>query len=319
VGTENDADEQPMSDQHPLLAIVGPTASGKSEVAQRIADATGASLISVDSRKVYRGMDIGTAKPSPEAIARYRYGMIDVCDPDRSFSAGEFSHRARALVAERLASGEQIILVGGTGFYLEAFMNGLADLPAVDEGVRASILAEARRYGWPAIHERLAKIDPEWAAGTSPHDRTRLQRAAEILAQTGKSPSLWQKELIPEPAPWEVRVFQVEHPTEELNRLIEGRTDRMIAAGLVDEVRHLMAIGYTAVSPGMATVGYQEVIPYLEGGASLAEVREEIIVHTRQYAKRQRTWFRHRPYVQTIPYESEIWRKILAQFNSTVS
>lgn len=314
---ENDADIKPMSDQQPLLAIVGPTASGKSAVAQRVADATGASLISVDSRKVYRGMDIGTAKPSPEAIARYRYGMIDVCDPDRSFSAGEFSQRARGLVAERLASGEQVILVGGTGFYLEAFMNGLADLPAVDDSVRAAILAEAGRYGWPAIHERLARIDSAWAAGISPHDRTRLQRAAEILAQTGKHPSLWQSELIPEPAPWEVRVFQVEHPTEELNRLIENRTNRMISAGLVDEVRHLMAMGYNAESPGMATVGYQEVIPYLAGGTSLAKAREQIIIHTRQYAKRQRTWFRHRPYVQTIPYESEIWGKILHRFRSS--
>jgi tRNA dimethylallyltransferase len=307
-----------MIHQQPLLAIVGPTASGKSAVAQQIADATGASLISVDSRKVYRGMDIGTAKPSPEAIARYRYGMIDLCNPDRSFSAGDFSQQARALVAERLASDERVILVGGTGFYLDAFINGLADLPPVDDIVRAAVLAEAGRYGWPAIHDQLARIDPSWAAGISPQDRTRLQRAAEILAQTGKSPSLWQRELIPEPAPWEVRVFQIEHPTEELNQRIVARTDSMLRAGLVDEVQRLMAMGYTAASPGMATVGYQEVIPYLMGGASLIKVRQEIIVHTRQYAKRQRTWFRHRPYVQTIPYESEIWRKILAQFNSTV-
>lgn len=293
-----------------LLALVGPTASGKGEIAQRIADETGATLVSVDSRKIYRGMDIGTAKPSKEAAARYDYAFIDIRDPNESYSAGEFARDARDLVQARLANGQKVILVGGTGFYLEAFINGLADLPAVDPKIRQAVLDQADSDGWPAIHARLSVADPDWAKRIAPNDRTRLLRAAEILAQTGIPLSQWQGLLTPKPCPWRVLAVMVELPVAELNARIAARTDRMIEAGLVEEVRGLLASGYDADSPGMATVGYQEAMAHLEVSLPLDQMREEIVIHTRQYAKRQRTWFRGRPYVRAIRCKTTAWREI---------
>ncbi len=302
----------------PLLAIVGATASGKSKLAQALADQWGASLVSVDSRKVYRGLDIGTAKPSREAIAQYHYGMVDLVDPNQPFSADDYCKQARALVAERLDRGERVILVGGTGFYLEAFRNGLADLPEIDPAIRQAVRDDAERDGWPSIHREISDVDPEWAAEIASNDRTRLQRAAELYRQTGTTLREWLRQSRSVPAPWPMVVVEVIHPREELHRRIEERTDKMIAMGLADEVKSLLEKGYTANDAGLATVGYVETIDFLGGTLTADQWREQIIIHTRQYAKRQRTWFRHRDYVSPLPMDDDVQQKVTRMAKSSL-
>ncbi|GAB4317974.1 MAG: tRNA (adenosine(37)-N6)-dimethylallyltransferase MiaA [Candidatus Zixiibacteriota bacterium] len=293
-----------------MLAIVGATASGKSKLAQALADDWGASLVSVDSRKVYRGLDIGTAKPTREAIERYDYGMIDIVDPNQPFSADDYCKQARALVGERLDRGERVILVGGTGFYLEVFRNGLADLPEIEPAVRQSVEDDARGRGWPSIHREMTAIDPEWTKSIAPNDQTRLRRAAEVYRQTGTPLSVWLSHAQAEPAPWPLVVIEVIRPREELNNRIADRVDMMIASGLADEVKSLLEKGYTANDPGLATVGYVETIDFLGGKLTADQWREQIIIHTRQYAKRQRTWFRHRDYVAGVAMDSNVQQEV---------
>jgi tRNA dimethylallyltransferase len=305
-----------MVERKQILAIVGATASGKSSVAQRVADKTGASLVSVDSRKIYRGMDIGTAKPAPDLRERYRYGMIDCADPDERFSAGQYVREARALVGERLERGERVILVGGSGFYLEAFVRGLPDLPAIDPQVRAGVLADAEARGWEALHADLLKTDPAWAMSIEPTDKTRLLRATETLKQTGKPLSEWLRATEKEAAPWPTDIVELEHDRQDLHERIAARTDRMIAAGLVSETEGLLRRGYTAKSPGLATVGYQEIISHLEGRISVYEARDQIVFHTRQYAKRQLTWFRHRPGIRQIRLEDAAIQSLIDTFEA---
>jgi len=301
-----------------ILAIVGATASGKSSVAQQFADRTGASLVSVDSRKIYRGMNIGTAKPSPAVRERYRYAMLDCADPSESFSAGEYARQARPIIQERLDRGERVILVGGSGFYLEALLHGLPELPEIDPAIRTEILAEADDLGWGAIHAKLSLADPEWAAAIEPTDKTRLLRAAETLRQTGRPLSEWFRDREALPAPWRTDVVELEHDRKELNDRIAARTDRMIAEGLIPETENLLKQGYTAESPGLATVGYQESIAYLQGRISLAETRSQIIVHTRQYVKRQRTWFRHRQGIRRIVFQDNVVQMLIDSFKFDV-
>ena len=303
-----------MKETEPVIAIVGATASGKSTLAQEVADQAGASLLSVDSRKIYRWLDIGTAKPSPEAIAKYDYAMVDLVDPKQRYSAAEFAREARRIVSERRAHGERVILVGGTGFYLEAFRNGLAELPDIDEEIRAAVSAEAETRGWTALHEDLLKIDPVWAQAINPNDKTRLRRAMEIYRQTSTPLSQWLAASRMETAPWNVVTLYFERSKEELERRIEARTDRMIADGLADEVKLLLNKGYSGFDPGLATVGYAETIKFLTCGINVEKWREEIIIHTRQYAKRQRTWFRHRAYVDTLPFDSDATQRVMSFF-----
>jgi tRNA dimethylallyltransferase len=295
-----------MTPQPPILAIVGATASGKGALAQEIADATGASLVSVDSRKVYRGLDIGTAKPSPEVQKKYRLAMIDRVNPDQTFSAGEYVRQARAIVGERVARGERVILVGGTGFYLDAFINGLSELPAIDPEIRQAVLSKAETEGWEAVHSEIARADPAGADSIALTDKTRLLRAAEVFRQTGRPIGAWQRELSPDPAPWKVLVYEVLRPRTELRERIERRVVRMIEEGLIEETQAMADKGYGEGCPGMSGVGYLEVMSFLKGRIGRRKMIEEIAAHTRQYAKRQLTWFRHRSYVQRLDFQPNV-------------
>lgn len=303
-----------LNKTEPVIAIVGATASGKSALAQEVADATGASLLSVDSRKIYRGMDIGTAKPSREAIARYRYAMIDCVDPKERFSAAEFARQAQSIVSVRRARGERVILVGGTGFYLEAFRNGLAELPEIDKDVRNHVIADAETRGWAALHTDLLRIDPEWASSINPNDKTRLRRATEVYRQTGTPLSQWLSENPMKAAPWEVITLYFERPKDELEKRIVARTEKMIAAGLAEEVKLLLENGHSGSDPGLATVGYAETVRFLAGEINVEKWREEIIVHTRQYAKKQRTWFRYRDYIRLLELDHTAVQHVTSHF-----
>lgn len=286
----------------PILAIVGETGSGKSELAQAIARRTNATLISVDSRKVYRGMDIGTAKPSPEDIREFDYGMVDCADPGDYFSAGRFAREARALVAERLKTRRPVILVGGTGFYLDAFINGLADLPEASPALRQRVAMESAARGWDSLYQEACAVDPEFMASVHPGDKTRVRRALEAWWGSGRRLSGLLAELNMEPCPWAVRVVWPEREREQVYNRIAERAYKMRREGLTHEVRGLLNSGIPVDAPGLATVGYRELVNFLDGATDEDAAYELIIQNSRRYAKRQRTWFRHREYVQSIKY-----------------
>jgi tRNA dimethylallyltransferase len=300
-----------MRQKTPILAIVGATATGKGGLAQDIAEAIGASLVSVDSRKIYRGLDIGTAKPPVEVQKKYRLAMIDCVDPDQAFSAGEYARRARAIVGERLARGERVILVGGTGFYLDAFINGLSVLPEIDMEIREAVLRKAEAEGWESIRAEISLLDPSGARLIAPTDRTRLLRAAETLRQTGRPISAWQQELRPDPAPWEILVYEVTRPRVEIHSRIEQRIVRMIEGGLIEETTALLDKGYGLKDPGMASIGYAEAISFVQGRLTESQMVERVSARTRQYAKRQLTWFRHRSYVRRTKFEPNVKQSLI--------
>jgi tRNA dimethylallyltransferase len=284
----------------PILAIVGVTGSGKNELAQEVARRTGASLISVDSRKVYRGMDIGTAKPSAEAIREFDYGMIDCADPREYFSAARFVSEARAIVAKRLEAGSPVIMVGGTGFYLDAFIHGLAELPEITEATRIQFNTDTDERGWEAIAEEARSVDPEFMADIHSGDKTRVRRVIEVWMQSGQRLSdLLSKQTLT-PCPWDVRVVWPDVDRQIAIDRIEKRVLKMRAAGLTEEVRGLLNSGIPATAPGLATVGYQEIVSYLEGQIPENNAYERVVINTRRYAKRQSTWFRHRSYVHAL-------------------
>lgn len=286
----------------PALFLMGPTASGKTGLALALhaeAEAgrlpfAGADLISVDSAQVFRQMDIGTAKPDAATLARAPHALIDILDPAESYSAARFRQDALALVAASRSKGRLPILVGGTSLYFRALQYGLSELPAADAGVRARLEAEAAALGWPALHERLAKLDPAAGAKIKPMDQQRIQRALEILELSGRSRSEhWaapRSEGLPGPI---VKLALMPPERGQLHAAIELRFRQMMTAGFLDEVRALRARGdLNPALPSIRAVGYRQLWEHLDGHGSLSEAVERGVVATRQYAKRQITWLR---------------------------
>lgn len=289
-----------MTSPLPILAIVGVTGSGKNELAQEVGRRTGATLISVDSRKVYRGMDIGTAKPNPDIIREFNYGMIDCADPREYFSAARFAREAREIVAARLQTGKPVILVGGTGFYLDAFMHGLAELPEITDATRQQLIDEAEERGWESLAEEAQSIDPEFMVNVHPGDKTRVRRVLEVWIESGQRLSdLLQRQSLT-PSPWDVRVVWPELDRQLAIDRIEKRVYKMRELGLTAEVRGLLESGIPNTAPGLATVGYQEIVAFLTEQTDEDRAYQRIVINTRRYAKRQATWFRHRPYVRAL-------------------
>lgn len=279
--------------QATALCIAGPTAAGKTELALDIASRHRAEIISVDSAMVYRGLDIGTAKPSPAMRAGVPHHLIDIRDPHEMYSAGEFRRDAIGLIERIQAAGRLPILVGGTLLYFRALMRGLAPLPGADEKIRAQLDARAAAEGWPALHAELARVDPEAAARIRPADRQRIQRALEVHAISGQPISKLQVQNL---SPPDVRFLSFAVLTADrqaLYRSIEDRFDDMLAAGLLDEVRRLRALpGMHRDLPAARAVGYRQLWAHLDGHCGLEEARLRAITATRRYAKRQLTWLR---------------------------
>jgi tRNA dimethylallyltransferase len=275
------------------LAILGPTASGKSALAMELAAQLPVEIISVDSAQVYRGMDIGTAKPSAQERRAVPHHLIDIREPEQVYSAGQFRADALRLVREIAARGRVPLLVGGTMLYFRALFRGIAELPGADPELRAEIDRRAARQGWPALHAELAARDPAAAARIHPHDAQRIQRALELAALTGRPlDALWMQEQSHGFDHWTVCITE---PSDRhrLHRLIGQRLDAMVAAGLVDEVRALVARpGLTERSPALRLVGYRQFAGYVAGRDSLAAALEKAKAATRQLAKRQLTWLR---------------------------
>jgi len=274
-------------------ALLGPTASGKSRLALELAARLPLEIVSVDSAQVYRGLDIGTAKPSAAERRRVRHHLIDLLDPTESYSAGRFRADAIAAVEDILARGRIPLLAGGTMLYYRALAAGLDALPQADPQLRAEIERDAAQRGWPALHAELAAVDAKSAARIMPGDAQRIQRALEVWRLTGKPLSEQQSGRAPALS-FTLRSFAVvPQDRAVLHRRIAERFDAMLEAGLVDEVKALRKrYALNADLPSMRAVGYRQVWEHLEGACDLAELREKGIAATRQLAKRQITWLR---------------------------
>lgn len=301
------------------LCITGPTGTGKTALALRLAEHFPLEIISMDSAMVYRGMDIGTAKPSPAIREQVPHHLIDILDPAHSYSAGRFRNDALEAISAVQARGRIPLVTGGTLLYLKALTEGLADMPNADPAVRAAIDNQAASAGWPAMHARLAEIDPVAAARIAPTDRQRIQRALEVWELTGKALSSLQARQ-PTPSSVTVHAFAlVPSDRATLAAEIAGRFDAMMAAGLLDEVRALWNRGdLTADTPAVRAVGYRQLWSYLAGACDLDVAREQAIVATRRLAKRQLTWLRGEPWIRQIAttpdsHDQVTTRKIVAQ------
>ncbi len=289
---------RPHSKPLDAIAIVGPTASGKTAAALALAQTLqtqgGAEIISVDSALVYRGMDIGTAKPSREELASVPHHLIDIIDPLHSYSAAEFARDATRLIGEIRARGRMPLLVGGTMLYLKALLEGLNDIPAVDPQVRAQIQQRAEQIGWSALHAELVQIDPITAARLAPGDSQRVGRALEVWMSTGQTLSSFHQSAKAAAPDWHIPVLSLEPQDRSwLHQRIAQRFELMMAQGFMDEVRQLRARGdLNPDLPSMRCVGYRQAWQGLDEGWSEATICERGIFATRQLAKRQITWLR---------------------------
>ncbi|MXV05936.1 tRNA (adenosine(37)-N6)-dimethylallyltransferase MiaA [Xanthomonas sp. LMG 9002] len=288
------ADRRPRA-----IALMGPTAPGKTAAAIALAERCGGEIVSVDSALVYRGLDIGAAKPDAAERARVPHHLLDLRDPWQAYSAAEFAADARAALEAIVARGRLPILAGGTGLYFQALLEGLAPMPAADPQVRAALVAQAQAEGWAALHAELQRIDPLAAQRIRPGDAQRIQRALEVYRLSGRPISAWQAD--PGPPRLPLRVLKlVLAPADRavLHGRIEARFDAMLGQGFLDEVRALRTLpGMQAVAqplelPAVRAVGYRQAWEYLDGVGDAADFRARAIAATRQLAKRQLTWLR---------------------------
>lgn len=277
-----------------LLVLTGPTGAGKTEWALRLAEEAPVEIVSADSALVYRGLDIGTAKPSPKVRARVPHHLIDICDPSESYSAGRFVADTLACLREIRARGRVPLLVGGTMLYLRALLHGLAVLPTADPALRAELDAQAARDGWPALHARLAALDPEAAARIAANDAQRIQRALEVCLTAGRPLSQLQRDTVRPLAGHRVRFWVLSPPDRAaLHARLEQRFEAMMDSGFLEEVRALHRRGdLTARHPAMRAVGYRQLWAHLDGAYDLPEAIRRAVAATRQLAKRQLTWLR---------------------------
>ncbi len=283
----NGASERPDA-----VLLLGPTACGKSALAMALAERVPIEIVSIDSAQVYRGMDIGTAKPGTDDRQRVPHHLLDLRDPGEPYSAADFVRDAASAIAGIDARGRLPLAVGGTMLYARALRGGLSDLPPADAAVRRRIDAQARTLGWPALHAQLAKIDPATAARLPPADSQRIQRALEVFELTGMPLSELQGAAQP-PALRLATIALLPEDRAELHRRIEQRFDAMLAAGFIDEVRGLMTRGdLDADLPALRSVGYRQAWRHLRGDTTFTQFRVEAIAATRQLAKRQITWLR---------------------------
>lgn len=288
-----------MTHQHPIICLAGPTAAGKSASTLALAAHWPVEIINVDSATIYRGMDIGTAKPSPEEQARVPQHLLDICDPTQSYSAAGFCNDATTLIEQIRSRGRIPLLCGGTMMYYKALREGLNDLPGADPALRAELEADAVKLGWPALHARLATIDPATAARLAPNDSQRIQRALEIWHLSGQPMSALLQHGRPGAPQADHQYITISlEPSDRLalHQRIAQRFQQMLEQGLVDEVRHLYERG--DLHPGLPSVrcvGYRQIWDYLDGKVSKMLAVEQAIAATRQLAKRQLTWLRAQP------------------------
>ncbi len=288
--------------QRNIVVIGGPTASGKSDLALRLAESMGGEIVNADSMQVYRGMDIGTAKPSPLQRQDIRHHLIDVVEPDQAFSAADFATAADAAIADITSRGKRAIVVGGTGLYIRALLKGLVDSPGGGAEIRAALQQEASQVGNGAMLEQLRLVDPDLAAQLHPNNLVRIIRALEVYRLTGVPLSRQQRDHGFRSSRYEVLQLAVDVERSLLYRRIEQRVERMVEEGLLDEVARLLAHGYGRELKSMGAIGYKESAAHLCGEFSRDEAIRLIKRNTRHYAKRQLTWFRAEPEIMWFEY-----------------
>ncbi|MBS0373402.1 MAG: tRNA (adenosine(37)-N6)-dimethylallyltransferase MiaA [Proteobacteria bacterium] len=297
------------------ILLMGPTGAGKSDAALALADRLPVEIVSVDSAMVYRGLDIGSAKPDAATRARVPHHLVDIRDPAERYSAGEFVREAGVLLEAIVARGRVPLLVGGTMLYFRALQAGLASLPPADPAIRAELAARAMAVGWPVLHAELAARDPDAAARIRPADGQRIQRALEVLALTGTPLSVLQREDLRRGlAAGHLKLVLAPPERATLDATLTARFDAMLAAGFVDEVRRLHARGdLDAELPALRAVGYRQLWRHVSGDCDLATARTEAVRATRQLAKRQYTWLRAEPGASWIGARGEAAVAALAE------
>lgn len=297
-----------------VICLMGPTASGKTDIAIRLAKRIPVDVISVDSALVYRGMNIGTAKPAAETLARVPHRLIDIRDPEDSYSAGQFVRDAKAEILKIQESGRIPLLVGGTMMYFRSLTEGIAELPNADEEIRAAIDKEAAEKGWPLMHRQLAGIDPMAAERINRNDSQRIQRALEVYRSSGRSLTDWQSAARDyQPDFRFVKIGLRLESRPKLHQRIDQRLKSMFEQGFVEEVRGLMQRpGLSADDSSMRSVGYRQVWSHLAGNAGLEETMDKALFATRQLAKRQITWLRSEKVLFSVdPLEADCVDPIL--------
>lgn len=285
-----------------ILVICGPTASGKSDLGLRLAHDLDVEIVNADSMQIYRGLDIGTAKPSPDQQAEIRHHLIDVVDPGQPFSAADYSVAADAAIRNIISRGKRVVVVGGTGLYIRALISGLVDSPSGAGEIRQTLQEEAGRIGNVAMLERLQQVDPELAAGLHPNNLVRIIRALEVYQLTGIPLSRYQKEHAFATRRYETLQIGISVDRRLLYERIDERVDRMLSAGLFKEVGALLEAGFGRDLKSMRSIGYKEAAAHLCGEVSGEEAANLIKRDTRRYAKRQLTWFKADPDILWFEY-----------------
>ncbi len=276
-----------------FLAITGPTATGKTALSLALARRLPVEVVSMDSRQVYRGMDIGTAKPTPAEQAGVPHHGLDLIDPDQRYSAGRFARDARAWIREIRARGRVPVLVGGTGFFLRALLSPIFAEPPVDERRRTALRAWLRKQDPERLARWVSRLDPVRAELAVEGGAQRMSRTLEVALLTGRPLSWWHREAPADGEATEGTVVVLDLPRQELDRRIDARATAMVAEGFVEEVRGLLGRGFGPDAPGMTGTGYREIARFLGGACTLEEALEDVRRSTRRYARRQATWFRH--------------------------
>jgi tRNA dimethylallyltransferase len=289
-----------------LLVVVGPTASGKTDFAVRLAERHDGEVVSADSVQVYRKFDVGTGKPSSEQRARIKHHLLDMVEPLDAMDAARWAFMAERSVEEIRARGKLPIVCGGTFLWIKALLFGLAAAPPADAAIRARHNERAAREGRPVLHAELARVDPDSAAKLQPNDLVRVSRALEVFELTGVPMSKWQDDHGFRKPRYDARLVGVRHPRDTLDRRITERTERMLAAGWVDEVAALIAQGF-AGARAMGSVGYRQIAEALGKGEQpkAEELSEPINRATRVFARRQRTWLRDEPVAWLTPEQAQ--------------
>jgi tRNA dimethylallyltransferase len=279
-------------ESHPTrrIVLVGPTASGKSDVALRLAERLGGEIVGADSRQIYRGLEIGTEAPTREDRARVPHHLVAFLDPSETYSAGRYGREARAAVRNIESRGNLAVIAGGSGLYVRALIQGLFAGPARDEAIRARLTRRIREEGLESLRAELGRVDPEALASILPGDPVRVIRALEVHEITGRRISELRRERAPEPLP--ALLFGLRWSRPALAERIASRLDRQLVRGFLEETRALLGVRLPEDAPGPKTLGYRELIEHLAGYVSLEEARARIALRTRQLAKRQETWFR---------------------------
>ncbi len=295
---------QKQKNNIPLIIIQGPTAIGKSRLAMKIAEKLNTSIISADSRQVYKYLNIGTAKPTIEEQKKIKHHLIDIVKPDEEYNAGTFAEDAEKIIAKISSQDKIPIICGGTGFYIKALLEGIFKAPEIPIEIRQSLRKAAAEKGTEFYYEKLKKIDPDSARRINENDENRIIRALEIYETTGKTiTQLWKEDIR------EVRNFQtvnimISEERKTLYEKINSRVDKMIDIGLMNEMKNLVKKGYKRLDPGMNTVGYKELYPFLEGNSELGICIDKIKQNTRNFAKQQFTWYRKIDFDLTLDSKS---------------